>query len=380
MDLITAATMASLVGEDRRPCVSLYLPTARSGRETTQGPIRLKNLLQQARLELVDTGRAGREADALLTEAEDLVGGVDFWSHQDDGLAVFVAPDRTERFRLPVRVEELVVVADAFHVKPLWPVLRGEEAFFLLALSRNEVRLLRADRYGITDVDLPDEIPTSLAAALWFDDPERQLQSRAAGRVGQGRVTAQFHGHGASDERDDAKLGTFLRAVDRGVAQLLDPGDPLLLAGVDEVVGVYRRESDHGSLLDDAVLGNPDALGREELHRRALPIMQAEAERAVEADRDRYRSSGPRSAAAVTDVVPAALDGRIDTLFLPVGTQVWGRVAEDGTVSVHDARQPGDRDLLDLAAAATWTARGRVRVVGPEDVPGGGELAAILRY
>jgi hypothetical protein len=380
MDVMTAATMESLVRQEDGPCVSAYLPTHRFGPETAQGPIVLKNLLQQARRELVATGLRGSMADDLLEGAVRLTGASEFWQHQDDGLAVFVAPGRTERFRLPVSVPELVVVADAFHVKPLWPVVSGDEVFYLLALSRNEVRLLRADRFRVGEVDLPETVPTSLAEALWFDDPEKQLQYHAAGRVGQGRPTALFHGHGSPDERDEAKLAAFLRAVDRGLRHLIDPAAPLVLAGVEEVVAVFRKVSDHQGVADDAIVGNPDEMKPDELHRRAVPIMADELRRTVEADAARFRGGGALALSEVPTVVSSALAGRVDTIFLPIGTQVWGQATEGGEIVVHGDRGPGDRDLLDLAAVTTWSAGGQVRAVGPEDVPGDGPVAALLRY
>jgi hypothetical protein len=381
VDIVTPATMESLVDREHRPSVSIYMPAYRSGTETLQGPIRLGNLLDTARDRLTDMGVEDREADALLRAGHRLVADDDFWQHQEGGLALFMAPDLTAWYRLPVEFHENVVVGDSFHVTPLWPIVGGGTLFYVLALSRNEVRLLWADRYRIGDVDLPDDLPTSLAEALWFEDPESQLQHRSSDRTGRGRVVARFHGHGVPEERDEARLVRFLRAVDRGIHDLIDPEDPLVLAGVDEIVGMYRKVSDHRTIVDDFVRGNPDRTALTDLHEPALAAVDPVLRRPREEDAAALGADPDRGAFTVEDVLGAALAGRVAAVFLPEGRHVWGSAdAAGGNVDVREEAGADDADLLDLIGVATWTRSGRVHVVDPEDVPGDGTVAAVLRY
>jgi hypothetical protein len=381
LDRITGAELETLIGYESEPCVSVYMPTHRAGREVAQGPIRLKNLLTEARDHLIAGGTRPGEADHLLAETARL--GLDgtFWRYQEDGLALFIAPGLTRRYRLPANFDELVVVSDAFHVKPLWPVVAGGDRFHLLALSRNQVRLLWADRFRVSEIDLPDELPTSLSEALWFEDPERQLQHRGADRVGVGRVVAAFHGHGAADENDENRLERFLRAVDGGIGHLVEPESQLLLAGVEEVVAVYRKVANHKNILTDSLRGNPDQLSDAELHQRSLAIIGPLLEELRQEDAAAFLAAGDRAVGTVIDALVAALQGRVATIFLPAAVSVWGTVDADNTgVVVHPERTPGDRDLLDLAGAATWRNGGTVHVVDPADMPSKGTVAAQLRF
>jgi hypothetical protein len=380
VDLITADTMQSLLEPGAAPRVSIYLPTHRAGVDMAQDPIRLRKLLGEARSELVVAGTRGPEADALLEAARRLEHASTFWEGQGDGLALFVEPGRTRDFRLPGPVDELVVVADAYHVKPLWPLLAGSGAFHILALSRHRVRLLWADRYSVEPVDLPDDVPSDVEEAMRFADPEPQLQHRAVGRAGGGRVVAAFHGHGSGAERfGQVRTEAFLRAVDQGVRSLVDPTTPVLLAGVDELVATYRNLSRLHRLLDAHVSGNTDELSDGELHQRALAITEPISRQRMAADVASFGAAGNRAAVDMEPVVVAAMTGRIATLFLPARVQVWGTF-DDGRVSIHDERQPGDRDLLDLAGSAVWRLGGRLHVLEPDELPGPGPVAAILRY
>ncbi|MDX1689844.1 MAG: hypothetical protein R3290_02350 [Acidimicrobiia bacterium] len=381
MDIITAATMDTLTDREPEPAVSLYLPTHRFGPETRQGPIRLDNLLDRARGELVDLGMRGPDADDFLADARALESDDDFWQHQEDGLAVFVDGDATQTFRLPVDVDEFAMAADAFHLKPLWPLVSGDDLFHVLALSRGSIHLWWANRFQIGEIDLPSDIPTSLAEALWFDDPEKQLQYHGADRTGRGRVVATFHGHGVPEEKDDAKLDMFLRAVDGGLRHLLDADAPLVLAGVDDIVAQFRSVSDHRAIVDEHVGGNVEDDSADEIHADAVKLMQPRFDRVAGTDADAFLAAGDLAMAEPEAVAVAAARGRVETVFVPLGRHRWGRAAElVDEVVTRDEREPGDRDLFDVAATATWTHGGRVHAVDPEDVPGAGPLAATLRW
>lgn len=66
---------------------------------------------------------------------------------------------------------------------PLLPLLSGDGRFYILALSQNELRLLQATRYSVSEVDL-EGVPESLSTALRYDVPEESLQWHTSGRAG----------------------------------------------------------------------------------------------------------------------------------------------------------------------------------------------------
>src|SRR5690606_1611531 len=72
------------------------------------------------------------------------------------------------------------------------------------------------------------------------------------------------------------------------------------------------------------------------------------------------RAAG-RMSEDLSDVIDAALVGRVDTLFVSLEADRWGRVGADGAGPViHDRREDDDDDLLDLAASATMLRGGAV--------------------
>lgn len=380
MDLVTADTLKELIDQEEGPLVSLYLPTHRKGAETRQDPIRLKNVLDEAQHWLAGSGLRTPEVEEVLAPIVALVDDFDFWQHQEEGLALFTSGRGLRSLRVPVDVPEVAIVTDRFHVKPLWPVLHGtDQMVHVLALSRNQVRLLWSTRYEVGEVDLPSDLPQSLADALWFEDPESQLQHHGSGRAGAGRVTATFHGQGQPSADEEDRLERFLRAVDKGLTHILESDAPLLLAGVEEVTAVFRKVGGHKNILEDTIEGNPDHLESHQLHEKLLPCIEPLLDQTYRSDAEAFHAAGDQASSGISDVTQAAREGRIDAVFVQADTFLWGRVGDSG-VEVHDDREAGDCDLFDRVAAMVWTQGGRVHAVPGPDIPGIGDVAALLRW
>lgn len=382
-ELLQPDSLRQLIEHGNGPCVSMFLPTHRTPPENEQDPIRLKNLLGEAQERLVQMDVRSPDAIELLEPATRLLGLGLFWQYQADGLALFLAPGVFRFFRLPVDLPELVVVADRFHVKPLLPYVATGGHFFMLALSQNEVRLLEGSRHRVEEVEL-EAVPQDLAEALRYDDLEKEQLLHVAGRGGRSAPVV-FHGHGTGAEVDRVLLERFLRQVDAGLWELLrQERSPLVLAGVGSLQAIFREVTRYRHVLGDGIDGNPETLRPEEIHERAWSLVEPVFERERRAAEARFAERSARGEGATGDVreaVVAAHDGRIDVLFVPVGEQVWGSFDRaTRTVVAHDTREPGDEDLLDRAAVSTIQTSGAVYAVPPEQVPGAGDVAAVLRY
>ncbi|MBC7234168.1 MAG: hypothetical protein H5T68_13105 [Chloroflexi bacterium] len=383
MDLLTLDELKALVRQNVGACASIFMPTHRAGAETRQDPIRFKNLLREAEEGLRALGLRSPQARGLLAPARGLLTDFAFWRHQSDGLALFVAVDLFRFYRLPLDFAELVVVGERCYVKPLLPLFMGDGHFFILALSQNQIRLLEGTRHSVDEIDLKG-VPTSLVEALGHVDFEKQLQFHTQTQSpGTGERTAGFHGHDPADEAKGRVLRYF-RQVNEGLGQVLrDERAPLVLAGVDYLLPLYKEANTYAHLLEGGITGNPEAFTPAELHGRAWEIVQPcflEAKQAARAQYQELVGTG-RTSTNVKEVVPAAYHGRVEVLFVALGIQQWGRfVPETNTVHLSAEPTPGDEDLLDFAAIQTILNSGTVYAVEPEKMPDGAPLAAIFRF
>lgn len=386
MTFLSREEIEVLLNTSSGPSISIYLPTVRAGAETQQNPIRFKNLVREAEQKLLARGVAKAELEELLEPLRRLIDDQPFWQHQEEGLGVFRTRDAFHRYRLPVSLEELVVVNERLHLKPLFSLLSGDGHFFILALSMNDIRLFDASRYSIREIDLGDT-PRSLVDALGEELEEAHLQfhTGTSSTTGvRGDRAAVFHTQGGGEEDQKPEIAKFFHLVDRGVQERLrDRNAPLVLAGVEYLLPIYREASGHPNLLE-GVTGNPQDVPPEELRDRAWEIAKplVLTRRQEEAERFRAMLGTGRASSQIEEVVVAAADGRVDTLFVARGEQRWGRFEPgDRRVRSDQDPQPDNEDLLDLAAVRTYLNGGTVYVLDPERLPSPGEpVAALYRY
>ncbi|MCJ7695681.1 MAG: hypothetical protein MUO40_09675, partial [Anaerolineaceae bacterium] len=380
--------LEQLMRKEQQWCVSIYLPTHRTGVDAQQDPIRLKNLLGKAEKDLSDRGMGRRDVQKILEPASVLLKDFDFWQHQSDGLAIFLSSNGIHRYRLPLDLEEFVTVMDRFYIKPLLPLFTGDGQFYILTLSQNEVRLLLGTRYSVSQIDI-GQVGGSLAEAIPSTNHQMSLQLHSSGSIGgmSGAGSATFHGQGGgSDESDKNELLRYFRLVSDGLTEFVQ-GDrvPLVLAGVEFLLPIYKEANTYPNLIDTTITGNPDFLSADELHKIAWDIVGPRFQTAREETVALYQQLAGQASEQVADtlkkIVPAAFNGRIETLFIAAGVQHWGIFNPDtNEIDLHDQMEYGDESLLDLAAVQTYLKGGTVYVIEPEMVPGGTSTAAVLRY
>ncbi len=382
MDSLTREDLTALATRGQGTCVSIYLPTHRFGPETQADQTALKNALNQAEEELTAGGMRSPDAIALLAPARELLGDRPFWLRSDVGLALFIGRDGVKALRMPEEVAPRVIVDERFYLKPLLGVIGSEHHYWLLTLSQKRIRLMRGSRIGLVQVDL-EGVPTSLAEELRWDDLERSSLQFHTGTSGTGgKRPAVFHGTGEPDVKDE--IMRYFREIDKGVAEYLQDDDaPLILAGVDYLLPIYREVNSHPRLAQTAVTGSPDNMNATDLSREAwdiaLPLFREGRDRAARQLDDAWGSS--KTTSDPETLVPAAMHGRVDTLFVASDRELWGRYdAETGAASIHASRQSGDEDLLDLAAFEALHSGAEVYALPAAQLPRGEAFAAMLRY
>jgi hypothetical protein len=359
------------------------MPTHRVSTENQQDRTRLKNLIRQAQESLQAYGLRPAEAESLLEPATNLLGAIPFWKDKRDGMALFLSPGGFRHYQLPARFEPLVVVAHRFHLKPLLSFLGGNE-FFVLALSQNAVRLFEGSRFGLSALDDLEGVPKSLADALKYDELIKQQQFRTGIGVGgaRGERAAMFHGQSADDAKD--RILRYFRQIDQGLQDFLrEEQAPLVLAGVEYLLPIYKEANTYQHLLSEGITGNPEGVSPEELHRQAWALVEPYFKREQERAAARYRqlAGTGKTSQDPREIVPAAYHGRVEFLFVAVGRQQWGDYDPGANqVHLHPEPQAGSFDILDLAATQTLLHGGAVYAVEPGEIPEEAQLAAVFRY
>lgn len=383
MDHLNRERLKELLGEHRAPCISMYIPTYRKGAETEQNQIRFKNKVREAEKLLQEKGYRAGQIDPLLQQAKNLYNDDNFWNFQQDGLAVFIAQNKFYCYRLPKPFEEMLMINDHFYVKPLIPVLSGKEFFYILSLDKKQMRLFRAGKYGIKNIELKD-FPLSVEEFTSEFAEEKYLfrKSEFGGQPRQGMYVGP--GHGTDDIREQRDLLRFFQTFDKKLFDLIKPGNPpLLLAGVEYLIPIYREASSYGNLVEQAVTVNTDFMQPEELHSHALKVMEPHLKKTQENHLFQFEQlyDTEKTSDDLMEIITAAYSKRVAVLFFNPDVKIWGRFnSVDFSVDIHDSPMPGDEDLLNFAAVQTLLYDGTIYALPKEDMPMGQSAAAILRF
>jgi hypothetical protein len=381
MDIITASDLHSLVAVNADRCVSIYMPTHASGREGQQDAVCLKNLITAADEELVKLGMRGAEAHEFLAPIFELPRHIE-WVRRKSGLAMFCSKNRLAYYWLTLPFKERLIVGEQFYIKPLLPAISPDLQFFVLAISRNQVRLIKATSHGHARVDVPG-LPSSMEQGLNLQTADRGEQVHSGMRGDLGKEAAVFHGQGGHRDTVKDEFAEYSRLVAESLGPVLrDTTWPLILAGVDGETPVVRKELDYPHITRQVLHGSFDYFKDGQLYDRALPIAQNYYGMLRQEALNKYRTLSDRILASedIDEILPAAYDGKIDTLFVNADAEVFGCFnSKDNSIEVVDSRDPAF-DLVEAAAVQTIRHRGTVYAATRDELPRNVSMCALLRY
>ena len=369
-------------------CVSIYLPTHRRGKEVNEGQdtIVLKNHYQKIRKHMEAKGFSESEANQYLSPIRELIDDASFWRYQDEGLAVFLGDNFFKTIKLPYSVHEFNWLSNSFDLGQLVPMTAQNRSFYILGVSLNKIRLLEADEHSVEEIDLPGQVPEGMEDALSYYDFEKTLQYHSGMNQG-GAGGSIYHGQGGDGDKEDVYIQEYFRRVDETLSEVIPHKEcPVILAAVEEWHPVFREANTSIKIYKDGVKGNPDNTPPQELHRKAKDVLKDYFSKDEQKDKERYMALAGSNQASydIHEVAPAALDGRIESIFVVEGAHRWG-VIDRSDNSVDLQEQPGENahDLISKAAVETVLHGGRAYVVSKEQLPetiDAAEMAAVFRW
>ncbi|GAB2769361.1 baeRF3 domain-containing protein [Salinimicrobium soli] len=384
MPILTKEQFEDLAKFDNNPCISIFIPTERAGKDVLEGKgrIHLKSQWKKAAEKLKEMGLDQDKISKIGKPVEDLLADSDFWRHQSDGLALFLADGFFRKYTLPVYFEEYTYVSDHFYLKPLVPMFSGDGRFYLLALQMDRVQLYEGNRYSVGEVDVEDLTPSQLEERVGFDYEEKNLKSKTQNETTGTTVT---HGYGAAERDRKNEFLRFFRAVDKGLHEVLkDEKVPLVVACQDYLFPIYQEASTYKRLFPEPVPGNPsDYENMLALHSAALEVLKPHFDKEKEEKMKQFKEMNPgRTSVMVSEIIPAIYQGKVDTLFLQNREDIWGNYNENmASVDVQDGPSSANTSLMNLAAVKVIEQGGNVYLIENEFMPdNSSKMNAVFRY
>lgn len=383
IQLPTQDFLATLLDASEPPCISIYQPTHRHRPDNQQDPIRFRNLVKQVQQSLQQSFKPAQVA-ACIEPLLALERDGDFWNHTLDGLAVFGAPGFFGCVALHETVPELALVADRFHIRPLWRFLQTTNRYQILSLSLGQVKLFEGNRDALEEIDLAPGVPRSLTDALGDQLTEPRHTVASYGGTGLDS-TAMHHGHGGRKDSVDIDTDRFFRRLDVAIQEHPSgqTGLPLILGALPEHQTLFHQISHNPLLMGSGLKLDPASLSIDELRTRAWDLLQPQQDAAQKKLSERFVAARSASLGAdnLESIGPAAAAGRVDVLMLEAGRQIRGRVdAGTGSIKRSPENAPEAEDVLDELAALVLLKGGRVTVVPAGQMPTDAGVAAIYRF
>ncbi|MGY6706892.1 MAG: baeRF11 domain-containing protein [Rhizobiaceae bacterium] len=368
VDIPTLPEFKALSAVRADACVSIYLQTTPLTQDAGAARTELGNLARTAGEKLEAAGLDKRRLGALMEHLDGLAEDEEFWRLQAKSLAVLATPDKLSVYRLANELHPMVEVSNRFHLKPLLRALTFPHSAFVLALSENHVRLVEVF------ADLParevrvENMPKDAASAMG--------KSTLNDRSHSGRI------HGS--EGQNVRLRQYARQVDAALRPVLAGREtPLILAATGRLESLFASVCSYPNLLGDTISDSPDRFSEADLAAAARPVLDAAYEREIDDLKQLYetRASQGRATTDMSDAARAATYGAIEALLVDIDTVIHGTVDdESGAVSFADKAGADNYGVVDEIAGRALASGARVLGVRKDDIPGGKELAAILRY
>jgi hypothetical protein len=362
----------------------VFLPTHTAGVEVNEhtDSIVFKTRLQQLAGALRQKNINQAEIDKMLKPGYALLANAAFWQNMTPGLAVFIADGVFQYMKMPLTPKEEVVINTSFYLTPLLPVVGNTDYFYLLVLSKKQAKFYRADAFGMVQLQI-DELPDGVDDVVHFEEKDDQKLWRT-GSSGAGGG-ANYHGIGAGKPDDKENLAMYFDEVDETLWKevLGREHAPLLLAGVEYLIPIYKSVAQYKHIWNDAITGSQEHEDIHSLYQQARkkmePYFEERHNKALEAYLN--NSANGLTSSIADEVIAAAHYKRVWHLFVQKDQHIWGTFDEmNNTLTVHEVQQEGDECLIDKAAIKTILNKGEVHVLPKERMPAQRPIVALMRY
>lgn len=388
MPLITKKDVEELREVHQENCISIFIPTHRGGKKVLQqeDTLALKNQLKEVKHKLEKKGHHADAIDKMTAPVQDLIDNSSFWRDQSDGLAIFLADGFTKHFTLPVHFKAFNYISNLFYLKPLMPMFVGDGDFYLLMLERRNIKLYECTKHTFAEIIIDDLIPKSKRDRVGYDYEEKNLQFRTQ-HAGSGQ--AIYHGQEAATGKRKNEIKKYLRAINDGIYPLIRENNiPMVVAAQRPIFDIYEEENSYPHLMKEHLnvdFNNTTVFDAHELAWEMMaPVFDQKRKDKIALFLEEQGTG--KTAIGMDKIIPAAINGKVDTLFCENKADIFGTYKkENGVITVaqsEENEEDGNNiSLMNVAAVKTFINGGEVYLLDREEMPNpNSRVNALFRY
>ncbi|MER6347143.1 baeRF3 domain-containing protein [Streptomyces sp. NPDC001595] len=360
---LSPTTLAELRRTRPYPAVSVLTPTHRREPEKTQDPVRLRNVVAEAKRQLEQDPAVPRDRRAdVVAQLDQALTEVDL-THTEDGLVIFAAPGEHQVWSLARTVPERVVLSDTFLTRNLVSAQAAERPFWALSVAADRVTLWNggADR-------VVEERSGGFPLLRENDnfDPERMERL--------GDMPSTFNDEGTRH---------FLREADRMMGAVLrDTPRPLYLTGEPAALAALTDAGEATKAAEQVSRGGLAHAGPDAVWQALRPLLEAEEARGVDSVAEQLESArGQREfAAGVDEIWQNAMQARVRLLAVEENYRVTVRDDGEHLIPAESGDLDAREDIVDEIVEQCLETGAEVRFVPDGTLGEAGGIAGVLRY
>ena len=364
------------------PCLSAYmaLKNGTANQAAKTNALAWREALRSVEQRALQYGGEARELVESVSDWESIMNSGE---PQGRSIAVFRSPDVFRVTWVDEEIKQRAILGPHFFIRPLLPDLTKSRSFYILALSKKNMRLLRCTTRTSEEVAFPPGTPASFDAYMNSAKPDHVSDNRGTPGPSSGSSKGIMFTTSSDREDKDEYLSHYFRQIDRAVNEVLrGKTEPVVPAGVEKEIALYRIMNTGAHLAQEAVQGAPNSLKSGEMHARAIEALDRCYEKKVDAALAEYNhKAGGGASNRLREILPAAHEGRVLTLLVSDSLETLGAFDENTyTVKGRETGTAEDEDLVNDAAVQCILHAGNVLVVPNGKMPNGVSVAGIFRF
>ncbi|MBT8312025.1 MAG: hypothetical protein KJN91_04185 [Eudoraea sp.] len=168
------------------------------------------------------------------------------------------------------------------------------------------------------------------------------------------------------------ELLKFFKEIDKAVNKTLDANKaPLLIAGVSRWHSLYEEVNTYSKLYKEPLVGDPEFKNKGQLHKESWKLIRPYFEETLRNKIAGFKDQEHLEITShqISDILPATENGRVDTLFIKKGADLFGTYGPKKCLILDSEKTTKNKSLLNKAALDTFQKGGHVYVLEQEDMP-----------
>ncbi|MCS7027983.1 MAG: hypothetical protein NZ519_04395 [Bacteroidia bacterium] len=343
-------------------CVTIILNTHRTYPENKQDPIALKNLIKEAEQRLIaDEGK--RNAQTIIEKLHKIENEIDH-NYNLESLVIFVNEEIAEFVRLPISVDNRVIIDKTFATRDLVRALKSQANYYVLVLSQQKARLIEA---------FNDKVVQEIGKPFPYENT--QFYSTSGDKRSEGTLQTNL-------------MAEFFNRIDKAVneARKNNP-KPVMICSEEVNYHKYLEVCDQ----KHSIL--PVFLNKNRLEEKAEAIV-AEAWKILkeyQAEKNKERKAELLKAVSqnkfmtdINDIWQAIRQGKVQTLFLQQNQYQPAIIKNDGLIELVPEERKNEKgvidDIYDELTEECLKFGGDVVFLPEGDLSEFNGLGAVLRY